>query len=244
MPEITYTAGSETLTGYLATPQGKGPWPGVIVLFEITGLTADTRAQADRFAANGYLAFAPDLYRGRSYVRCVRKAISDLLRRRGRIFDDIEAARAWLGGREDSTGRVGVIGFCMGGGFALVAAARYDFQAASANYALVPLNAEKALAGACPIVASYGARDLSLRGAAAKLERTLTVLDVTHDVKEYPKTGHSFLTDSEVPPVLNAWAKVVIGHGKGKENADDGWRRIMAFFGEHVAGELAKKSTT
>lgn len=244
MPDITYAAGPERLGGHLAAPEGEGPWPGVVVLAEAMGLNADIRAQADRFAANGYLAFAPDLYRGRPWLSCVRKAFQDLLRRRGRSFDDIEAARAWLAGHADSTGRVGVAGFCMGGGFALVAAARYDFQAASVNYGLVPRHAEKVLAGACPVVASYGGRDRSMRGAAAKLERTLTVLDVPHDVKEYPEAGHSFLNEAELPPGMGVFAKVVLGHGQGKQSAEDGWRRILAFFGEHVAGPPAKESTT
>ncbi|MEV5570035.1 dienelactone hydrolase family protein [Spirillospora sp. NPDC052269] len=239
MPEIRIHS---DLPAYLAVPEGEGPWPAVVILFESFGDTADMRAQADRFAARGYLAVLPDLYEGRGWLRCVRKAFRDLLARRGPTFAHIEAARRWAAERDDCTGRVGVVGFCMGGGFALVAAAKLDFQAAAVNYGLVPRHAERLLAGACPIVASYGGADRTLPGAAAKLERALTVLDVRHDVKEYPGAGHSFLTESDeslAAPLL-AVGKVTFGLGKGKEQAPEAWERILGF----LDGELENGSTT
>ncbi|MFC5187578.1 dienelactone hydrolase family protein [Actinomadura harenae] len=239
MPEIRIQS---DLPAYLAVPEGEGPWPAVVILFESFGDTADMRAQADRFAARGYLAVLPDLYGGRHWLRCVRKAVRDLLARRGPTFAHIEAARSWAAGRDDCTGRVGVVGFCMGGGFALVAAAKLDFQAAAVNYGVVPRHAERVLAGACPVVASYGGEDRTLPGAAAKLERALTVLEVRHDVKEYPGAGHSFLTESDglVPAPLLAVGKVTFGLGKGKEQAPEAWERILGF----LDGELENGSTT
>ncbi|MDL4776432.1 MULTISPECIES: dienelactone hydrolase family protein [Thermomonosporaceae] len=236
MPDITIPAGPRELPGYLAVPEGTGPWPAVVILFEAFGAVADMRAQADRFASRGYLAVLPDFYDGAPWVRCVRKAMTDMRSQRGPIYDGIEAARSWLAGRDDCTGAVGVAGFCMGGGFALVAAARYGFQAAAVNYGILPRHPEDALAGACPVVASYGGADRTLRGAAARLERALTVADVPHDVKEYPGTGHSFLTDATVPGPLGPVARVALGIGKGRENAADAWERVFAFFAEHVGG--------
>jgi carboxymethylenebutenolidase len=246
MPNITFSTGladAEELPGYLAVPEGDGPWPGVVVLQEVFGLNDDIRAQADRLAAEGYLALAPDLYSRGPRVRCTMQAFRDLLAARGQTFTDIETARAWLAGRDDCTGRVGAIGFCMGGGFALVAAAKYDFAAASVNYGVVPRKAAEVLQGACPIVASYGRRDRTMRGAAAKLERTLVDLGVPHDVKEYPEVGHSFLGRHAPPRPLNSIAKVMMGHGYDEGAASDAWARILAFFGEHVA-ETDKESTT
>lgn len=237
MADIVIPAGAGELPGYLAVPEGEGPWPGVVILFEALGATEDMREQADRFAAQGYLALLPDLYRGAPWLRCVTKAMRDMRAGRGATYDAIEAARAWLAGRDDCTGGVGVCGFCLGGGFALVAAARYDFQAAAVNYGMLPRRPEEALQGACPIVASYGGADPTLRGAAGKLERVLEAVDVPHDVKEYPATGHGFLTESVAP--LGPVTRIMFGLGKGRENAPDGWDRIFAFFGDHL-----NKSTT
>lgn len=249
MPDITFRAstgdGSGELRGYHVTPAGDdGPWPGVVVLHEAFGLTEDIRRQAQRFAEAGYVALAPDLYTEGPRLRCVRKAFRDLLSRRGSTWEAIEAARAWLADRDECTGKVGVIGFCMGGGFALVAAAKYDFAAASANYGIVPRHAADVLAGACPIVASYGKRDLMLRRAAAKLDGALTDLDVPHDVKEYPDVGHGFLGRHEPPLPIAMLTKITMSYGYDAVAAEDAWTRILGFFGEHLNAAASPAAPT
>src|SRR5215471_11593123 len=113
MPETSYeTAGSGKLNAYLALPRGSGPSPGVVVIQDSLGLTDDIREQADRLAAAGYLAFAPDLYSGRG-VRCVIATLQASRTGKGPAYQDIEAARRWLAERDDCTGRIGIIGFCM-----------------------------------------------------------------------------------------------------------------------------------
>jgi carboxymethylenebutenolidase len=175
VPEVT--AGS--VPGYLAVPAGSpGPCPGVVVIHESWGLNGDIRAHVDRLAAEGYLALAPDLYRGKSFVRCFRDVFRQLHAGSGSAFDTIEEARGWLGARPDATGKTGVLGFCMGGGFALLCAPRGEFSAASVNYGQVPADAERVLAGACPVVASYGARDPMGAGPPQRLADALTVLNV------------------------------------------------------------------
>jgi carboxymethylenebutenolidase len=236
MPDTTYPAASAAeLRGYLALPRGSGPWPGVVVIQDSLGLSDDIRAQADRLATAGYVAFAPDLYSGRG-IRCVVATMAASRSGNGSAYGDIDAARQWLTARDDCTGRVGIIGFCMGGGFALLSAPRYEFAAASVNYGEVPGDAVDRLEGACPIVASYGGRDLTLRGRAKRLEEALTELGVPHDIKEYPDAGHSFMNRINAGPVLGN-ALSITRFNYHHASSEDSWRRILDFFEAHLASE-------
>jgi carboxymethylenebutenolidase len=232
LPDTSYPAVSAELKAYLALPRGPGPWPGVVVIQDSLGLSDDIREQADRLAAAGYLAFAPDLYSGRG-IRCVLATMQASRSGRGAAYDDIDAARQWLTEREDCTGSVGIIGFCMGGGFALLCAPRFSFAAASVNYGEVPKDAEERLAGACPIVASYGRRDRTLVGRAQRLKSVLKDLGVEHDVKEYPDAGHSFLNRINVGPALGPLVHIA-GFDYHHPSAEDAWRRILDFFDAHL----------
>jgi carboxymethylenebutenolidase len=201
------------------------------VIHEAFGLNDDIRNKADQFAAHGYLALAPDLYDGKSWVRCVVGATRQLRARSGPAFDMLEAARRYLAARDDCTGRTGVIGFCLGGGFALLCAPREGFDVASVNYGEVPEDAENVLRGACPIVASYGRRDPMGTKHPERLQRALTVLEIPHDVQVYPGVGHRFLTEpSGAMAVLSKFARM----NYVESDAADAWRRIYAFFGEHL----------
>jgi len=226
------------MPAYCAEPTTTPPWPGVVVVHDFLGMGHDLRAQADWLAVEGFLALAPDLYYWGDRWRCLRTIMRDVTRRRGRTFGDIEAGRRWLGEHDGCSGSIGVIGFCMGGGYALALAPDPGYSAASVNYGGCPADADSWLPDACPIVGSFGSRDSTPLGARAgrRLGRILGEHKVPHDVKIYPGVGHGFMNDpdpEEVPLSLRVLSRAS-GTAYDEEATRDARRRIIAFFDEHL----------
>lgn len=237
--ESMAAGGSPSLGGYLAVPEGAGPFPAVVVIHEAFGLDDQTRRHADRLARAGYLALALDLYSDGGARRCLVGTMRAMAARTGRPFTDISTARTWLAESDLSNGRTGVIGFCMGGGFALLAA-KDGFQAAAVNYGRLPKEQEDfvdALRGACPVVANYGGADRSLRGAAGRLDSALDQLGIEHSVEEFPGAGHSFLNDEGMGPALLRPLMRVMGVGPDPDSAPEAWRRIEDYFARYLKEE-------
>lgn len=146
---------------------------------------------------------------------------------------DLDCARRWLADRpEVDPSRIGVAGFCLGGGFATLYAVRAKVGAVAVFYGLVPAKAS-ALENICPVVASYGGRDLVMRGKGKLLKRHLEELGVTHDYKMYDGAGHAFMDKPKgiVAQVMKISPFRVEHH---KEACADSWRRMLTFFGEHL----------
>ena len=227
------TADGRSIDAVMTVPDGRGPWPGIVVVHELFGIDEEMHKHLRHLAAMGYLAIMPDLYTHGGMRRCLIGTLKSLRTGRGRAYADIEAARRFMLDEPHCTRAVGVLGFCMGGGFALMTAAS-GFDVASVSYGDLPVDLISKLGGSCPVVASYGAKDVTKKRAAAKLETALTELEIPHDVKEYPDAGHVFMNDE-----LNGWPWlrpiVRVAHfGPDPVAAADAWGRIESFFAAHL----------
>ncbi len=239
MPEIDLselsrtTGGSPELDGYLAVPGSAGPWPGVVLVHELFGLDANMRAHADRLAAAGYLTLAVNLFTAGGKLRCLISSFRALSKGKGQVFADIETARQWLLRSPLCTKKIGVIGFCIGGGFALLTADT-GFDVVADNYGHLSKNLQSSLEGACPVIANYGGRDRTLPGAAAKVELALTKAEVPHDVKEFPTAGHAFLNEKESGPRPLRPVFRVLGIKPVPQTAPEAWARIEEYFARYL----------
>lgn len=210
--------------GYLALPEGSGPHPGVVVIHEAYGLNDNIKDIAGRFAEEGYAALAVDLFSDRNKAICMARYMAGMLAGSVQRYGiaDLKSSLTYLTGvPEVDSKRIGAIGYCMGGSFAIAWACTDDRLKAIAPYYAAnprPLDAVKRL---CPVVGSYPEKDFTTNAGRA-LEGALERHGITHDIKVYPGAGHSFFNDR--------------GSAYNKAAADDSWARVLRFFAAHMAG--------
>lgn len=223
--DVRFPLQSEQRPAYFARPTGAGPFPGLVVIHEIYGLNENIREVAQRFAAEGYATLAVDLFGERNRTLCMFRIFSHLLIQslNNATLDELKAAMAWLSARpEVDASRVGAVGFCMGGSFA-VAWACVDprLSVIAPFYAMNPRPLE-ATRRSCPVVGSYPENDITTN-SGRKLEQSLTSAQIPHDVKIYPGAKHSFFNDQ--------------GAAYDPAASADAWQRILAFFGERIGSQ-------
>ncbi len=218
----SFPSETDELKAYLARPDDDGPFPGIVIIHEVFGLNDNIKAIARRFAAEGYAALAVDLFTGRNRTICMFRFFGGMVvnsLNHGGIRD-LKAALTFLSERPgvDST-RLGAIGFCMGGSFAIAwACADNRLKAIAPYYGMNP-RPLKAVARACPVVGSYPTGDFTT-SHGQKLDVELDRYTIAHDIKIYPGTKHSFFNDQR--PTYDAAA------------SEDSWQRVLAFFKEHI----------
>jgi carboxymethylenebutenolidase len=224
---------TRTHEGALALPEnGEAPFPGVVVIHDIYGFSTDLQRHCQRFANAGYVAIAPDLYQGRS-PGCVVKTLTSMATGKGFAYEVIDAARSLLAARPDvDANRIGVAGFCMGGGFALIAAADQSFAVAAPFYGAVPPKASR-LEGLCPTIAQFGAQDTVFLPHAKRLARHLEELGIDHEVQIYEEAGHSFMNQLQGP--LAPLARHTPIHAFYNPDTEaKAWAKLLNFFAHHL----------
>jgi carboxymethylenebutenolidase len=208
--------------GYLAVPDGNGPNPGVVVIHEAFGLNDHIKDVTRRLADAGYATLAVDLFTGRNRAVCMARymagAVGGSVNRYG--VEDLKSALTLLATMTNVDPlRLGAVGFCLGGGFAIAwACTDTRLKAIAPFYGANPrpLDVTRRL---CPVVGSYPEKDFTARSGRA-LDRALTGFQIQHDIKVYPGTRHSFFNDTR--PSFD------------REAANDSWSRLLNFFEEQL----------
>jgi carboxymethylenebutenolidase len=198
---VTYTASDgTTLHGYLAAPAGDGPFPAVIMVHEWWGLNGEIVELADALAAEGYVVLAPDTYRGPTTSLVPRALYLRLTVSDDRVDDDMLRAFDYLAGMETvDANRIGVMGFCYGGGVALRHGIVNPRIAATVNLYGDRVTDPQALGAlleqdAGPLLGIFGAEDAQIPVSSVELFReALEVAGVTHTVTIYDGVGHAFV---------------------------------------------------
>ena len=213
---------NDVMESFFAKPKDTGSFPGLVIIHEAFGLNDNIREIARQFAEQGYAALAVDLFSNRNRILCMLRAFHGLLIRplHNSTLSDLQATMAFLREQENvDRNRIGVVGFCMGGAYALqLAVTEKGMKAASVFYGANPKPLE-ALAQSCPIVGSYPDKDFTTQ-AARELEAVLTKNNIPHDIKIYDNTKHSFFSQRRTPAEVEA--------------SKDAWQRMLFFFHEYL----------
>jgi carboxymethylenebutenolidase len=217
--QVAFSSSRGPASGYLVRP-GQGR-PGLVVLQEYWGLVPHIKDIAERFAAQGYVALAPDLYHGKSTV--VAEEASHLMHGLdwGRALEEIAGAIRHLRDNE-GVDRIGVVGFCMGGAVTVLAATLPGVDAYVSFYGFPPPGAAPLDRVTAPGLIFFGEHEdtFSVSDARAFVERQ-RASGRTAEIVTYPGAGHAFF-NNERP---EAWRP---------DPANDAWRRTLAHFGRHL----------
>ncbi len=225
-PRLHPSAGG-AIDAYAARPRSKRPGnPGVVVIQAIWGVDSQLRDVVRRLAKEGYVAIAPALYSrlaapsgdGATDFSTFRP-LAQKMNEQGFVATDVEAARDWIGG-ESSGAKIGITGFCMGGGILLKEiVATNAFSAAAVFYGAVKPVFDRAGAIKTPLLGSYGARDTSI--SANDVTAFFSDVGAPHDLKIYQEAGHAFFDDTRESYVASA--------------AANAWQRTLTWFRTYLS---------
>ena len=196
---VNYQSGSETVSAYLSAPGGSGKKPGLIVIQEWWGLNDFIKGKADEFAKKGYVALAPDLYRGK--VTKDPDVAHQLMRGmpEDRAMRDLQAAVAYLKSRPDvDATKIASIGWCMGGGYSLALGLAEPLAGSVVYYGRLVTDPAKIASLKTPLLGNFGGKDQGIPPDTVKdFESKAKAAGKNVDFKVYPEAGHGFASTLE-----------------------------------------------
>lgn len=228
---VQFKSGDETVAAVLMTPEGKGPFPGVVVIHEWWGLNDWVKEQARALAKDGYAALAVDLYRGRVATKQEDAHQYMMSVSQDRALRDLKAAYAFLAAHKDvARARIGAIGWCMGGRYtALLAVEEPRLAAGVVYYGALPTEATAIGRIQAPLLGNFGGDDKGPSPEQVKAFEVSARKAGKHvDLKVYPGAGHAFAN------INNPWG------GYRESAAQDAWARTTAFFAAHLKAQATK----
>ena len=198
---VTFPSGDSTGQGLLYLPSGPGPHPGLIVIPEWWGMVDWIRQEAAHYAAAGYVTLAVDLYRGK--VATDPEMAHELMRGlpQDQGVRDLTSGMAWLSQRKDvDRHRIGAVGWCMGGGFAIqLAVAAPNLKAVAVNYGALPTDKSALARIHAVVLGNFGGQDRGITPDAVQaFEAAMQSLGKPVDAKIYPDAGHAFENPANV----------------------------------------------
>ena len=232
--------GGHTMRARWLRPKTANPHKAaVIAIHDIFGYTEDIERIAQRLSDNGYPVLVPDLYDlPGSKTLCVVKTLKAHETGKGQTFEQLEACREWLLNQgEEAVTQVGVMGFCMGGRFAVLYASQAPVQVVAPFYGGIPKNV-KDVTGICPAVGGWGRTDMIYGDHGDRLAKHMEALGVPHDIKTYEGVGHSFMNDHQTFTFKKLGPLPPLRSKFDAGAAEDSWQRVLAFFEKVFAGKI------
>jgi carboxymethylenebutenolidase len=224
MPDVEFPANGQTATGYLAVPDGKGP--GVVVLQEWWGVDSHIRDVCDRFAKEGFVALAPDLYHGETADQPDEAQQKMMALKMDEAEKEMRGAVDYVDEHESSEGKgVGSVGFCLGGGLAVWAATVNPKVAATVTYYYVMPHGKPDFSNIeAPVLGHFGDQDdfVSVDDAKA-LEAEIRDAGTDVEFEIHEGVGHAFFNDTNRLGTYDTGA------------AERSWRRTVDFFRQHLS---------
>ena len=234
--------GGLEMSGWMCLPDpSEKPGPAVLVIHEILGLIDNLKPLLRQFADNGYVALCPNLFDKPGLKPfCVAKTVYSMMSAEGSSVDDLQAAIDYLKDQDGvDENKLGVAGFCFGGGFALVMGLSPDIKASAPYYGTCPSFFKK-VEQSCPVIASYGGKDLTMKTQIKPLKRALEDANIEHEVNIYPNAGHSYMVKQKERSIASKLMQISpMRISYKKDEAEESWEKMLAFFTKHVCDGVA-----